>query len=273
MIGTIKQKILRFFTTLVNSMNSANSNSFPDAKITWPEIQAHNNTAFGNNALATNLTGSFCNAFGAGAAFANTTGLETTAFGCLALASNTIGSFNAGFGNASLELNTTGSYNLALGHHSLDHNVDGHCNIGIGLFSLSDLNGGGGAASCNVAIGFNTGRGVVTGANNTIIGSQISGLRFNLSNAILVATGDGSIKADYNHLRPNTWLFASPVACPTLTVASLVETFPANLSGAGARIFVSDSVATYAAGVGSIVVGGGTNFVPVYSDGTNWRVG
>jgi hypothetical protein len=42
------------------------------------------------------------------------------------------------------------------------------------------------------------------------------------------------------------------------------------VSGAGARAFVTDSsVSTF----GTVVAGGGTTNVPVYSDGTNWRVG
>jgi len=41
-------------------------------------------------------------------------------------------------------------------------------------------------------------------------------------------------------------------------------------SGAGVRSFVSDATATTFA---SIVSGGGTNTVPIYSDGTNWRIG
>ena len=38
----------------------------------------------------------------------------------------------------------------------------------------------------------------------------------------------------------------------------------------GARSMVSDATTTNFA---SIVVGGGSNTVPVYSDGTNWRIG
>jgi hypothetical protein len=41
-------------------------------------------------------------------------------------------------------------------------------------------------------------------------------------------------------------------------------------AGLGARAFVTDSsVSTFA----STVAGGGSTFVPVYSDGTNWKVG
>lgn len=52
-----------------------------------------------------------------------------------------------------------------------------------------------------------------------------------------------------------------------LTVATLPA---AATAGAGARAFVTDANATTFA---SIVAGGGANGVPVYSDGTNWRIG
>jgi hypothetical protein len=52
-----------------------------------------------------------------------------------------------------------------------------------------------------------------------------------------------------------------------ITVASL----PAAATGnKGARYFVSDANATTYA---SVVAGGGGNIIPVYSDGTNWRIG
>lgn len=52
-----------------------------------------------------------------------------------------------------------------------------------------------------------------------------------------------------------------------VTVANLVA---AGTAGAGARAFVTDATATTFA---SVVAGGGANNVPVYSDGTNWRIG
>jgi hypothetical protein len=41
-------------------------------------------------------------------------------------------------------------------------------------------------------------------------------------------------------------------------------------SGSGARLFVSDATGPT---FGNVVVGGGAVKTPVYSDGTNWRVG
>jgi len=48
---------------------------------------------------------------------------------------------------------------------------------------------------------------------------------------------------------------------------------PANLEGLGAKSFVTDSTVGLAAGIGNVVIGGGTNKVPIYSDGVNWRIG
>jgi hypothetical protein len=54
----------------------------------------------------------------------------------------------------------------------------------------------------------------------------------------------------------------SPVAVGALPAAGTI--------GAGGRAFVNDANATTFA---SVVAGGGANGVPVYSDGTNWRIG
>jgi hypothetical protein len=57
----------------------------------------------------------------------------------------------------------------------------------------------------------------------------------------------------------------------TLSGVYTVATLPSAVySGVGARAFVTDSsVSTF----GTTVVGGGSTKVPVYSDGTNWKVG
>lgn len=59
--------------------------------------------------------------------------------------------------------------------------------------------------------------------------------------------------------------FTAPPVVPTYTVATLPAT-----ATAGARAYVTDATATTFA---SVVAGGGTNKVPVYGDGTNWRIG
>ena len=57
----------------------------------------------------------------------------------------------------------------------------------------------------------------------------------------------------------------------TNTTIYTVATLPtASTSNAGTRTFVSDSSTTT---FGATVTGGGTNTVPVYSNGTSWKIG
>lgn len=66
----------------------------------------------------------------------------------------------------------------------------------------------------------------------------------------------------FTSLTASSYIKVSPVAFANLPAAAT--------AGAGARAFVTDSnTATFAA----TVAGGGANQVPVYSDGTNWKVG
>jgi len=61
---------------------------------------------------------------------------------------------------------------------------------------------------------------------------------------------------------------------PIVTGVYTVPTLPSAVtSGAGARAFVTDANATMAAGIGTAVVTGGANKVPVYSDGAAWLIG
>jgi len=55
-----------------------------------------------------------------------------------------------------------------------------------------------------------------------------------------------------------------------IAVASLPTAAAGN---AGTRIFVSDASVAAAGNFGSVVAGGGSNTVPVYSDGGAWRIG
>ena len=64
-----------------------------------------------------------------------------------------------------------------------------------------------------------------------------------------------------------TILTTGGVRQDTVTVANLPA---AGTVGNGTRYFVTDATATTFA---SVVAGGGANNVPVYSDGTNWRIG
>lgn len=60
------------------------------------------------------------------------------------------------------------------------------------------------------------------------------------------------------------------VRLPAFTVATLPT--PAS-AFTYSKCFVSDASVSHTAGIGAVVAGGGANKVPVYSDGTNWRIG
>lgn len=79
----------------------------------------------------------------------------------------------------------------------------------------------------------------------------------------MVVVTNGSI-ADQQALIAQGCTPISPYVC---TVAQLGS--PA----AGTRALVTDSTATLAAGLGNVVAGRGCDTVPVYADGTNWRIG
>ena len=69
----------------------------------------------------------------------------------------------------------------------------------------------------------------------------------------------------------NTAVYTTIPSLVAEDTQSLVSQLPAaNSVSPGTRRFVTDATATTFA---SIVAGGGSNAVPVYSDNTNWRIG
>jgi hypothetical protein len=198
------------------------------------------NSAVGFGALNTNTTGAYNSAVGVNALAANTTGGNNSAVGVSALYSNTTGGNNSAVGLNTLFGNTTGGSNSAVGDYTLydlgqaqtagaftvgisytiksigttDFTLIGAASNTIGIiFTASGVGSGTGTATPNAnnntAIGFNTGRGIIYGSNNTIIGAQVSGLASGLSGAVIIATGDGTSRADYNVTRAGKWSFTA----------------------------------------------------------------
>lgn len=222
----------------------------------------------GHEAGRNNVSGDKLIAIGTRALYSNNTGTESIAIGFQSLFHNTDGLANIGIGVTALFCATNGSLNIGVGHHALYDCTSGGGNVAIGYNSNWEITTG----SFNTTVGHDAGRGVSIGSNNTILGAQVgsgpnSPLPANLTNAVILATGDGRIWADFNMTIRGTWYFNAAFKTPVLTVASL-PTPTAALTGA--RLFVSDATST---SFSSIVVGGGTNKAPVYCDGTHWRIG
>jgi hypothetical protein len=66
------------------------------------------------------------------------------------------------------------------------------------------------------------------------------------------------------NLRSSTKVTVDPCA---------VSALPAAATSVGGRATVNNATQTLTAGIGAIVAGGGGNIVPVFCDGTNWRIG
>jgi hypothetical protein len=179
----------------------------------------------------------------------NTTGVQNTAIGYNSQNKNTTGTRNTALGGNSLSNNTTGQYNVALGVGALLNPVDGDYNIGLGYVAASSFRTG----SRNIFVGAainSTQPGIETGSFNTIIGTGISGLSSTLNNNIILADGQGNIKAWHN---ATSWSFFNPVVAPQGFTGSLLGTAStgSTLEGIPAAGFVTNVNDTYT-GTGKI---------------------
>jgi hypothetical protein len=190
----------------------------------------------------------------------NVAGFNDTAVGAGALANNSVGSLIAAVGNNALQANLSGNSLTAIGQAALYSNTTGNGSTAAGQKALELVTTG----SNNTAIGYLAGDSLTTGSNNLVLGYDADVSAAGVSNEITL--GNSSVTS----LRvPGLTLTAGAkwINNGTQTVAALVA---AATAGAGARAVVTDANATT---FHSIVAGGGANVVPVFSDGTNWRIG
>lgn len=217
------------------------------------------NIALGDTALDSNTTGSNNVAVGYNAMTANTDGFQNTAVGSEALDANTSGDYSTALGYQALTAATTADYNVAAGYRALNATTTGGSNTAVGADALLLATGTG-----NTAVGRQAGDSITTGSNNLVLGNGADASSATVSNEITLGnTSITSFRIPGITLTFSVKYFNHG----TLTVATLPA---AATAGAGARAFVTDANATTFA---SVVAGGGANGVPVYSDGTNWRIG
>ena len=73
---------------------------------------------------------------------------------------------------------------------------------------------------------------------------------------------------------PSGVAYTDPRVSDVTFTPVLVAQLPApNVSIRGMRMAVTNANAAFTAGIGAVVAGGGANVVPVFCDGTNWRIG
>lgn len=195
------------------------------------------NTAIGFSSLQSLVTGAGNTGLGfesnlfAGRHDGSQTVSGNTAIGTLALCHNTDGNFNTAVGYFCMDGqgrsdnptfgSNTGAQNTAVGANALLLIGNSNNNCAFGMNTLSDIVDGG---SRNTALGFNTGRGIVTGSNNTILGANVTGLSSSLSNNIIIADSSGNIRAQADS--SGTWTLTPAIVAKTKAGAFVAADFP-----------------------------------------------
>lgn len=116
-----------------------------------------------------------------------------------------------------------------------------------------------------------TSDGTILMTNNA--GTSFTGIQFGGTSAAfpyIQRNGNG-----LSLLSANSAVFVSMKLLTVQTATSGVAALPSCAAGTeGSHANVSDSnAASYTAAIGAVVVAGGSTHVPVFCDGTNWRIG
>jgi hypothetical protein len=172
-------------------------------------------------------------AVGQRALFSIRGGINNTAVGINALNATINGNDNTGLGNGAGSGITDGSQNTAVGSDTLSTVTTGNNNTAVGQYSLYGLVTG----NYNVGIGSNI-TGTTIGDNNTVVGSNVA-LGTGLTNNIILATGDGSIK--YRYASNNTTISGSL----TIDGSTDVVQQGIQISGVSSLAIASISTVTY----------------------------
>lgn len=109
-------------------------------------------------------------------------------------------------------------------------------------------------------------------AGSLLMDLQLAGVtQFNVTKGgLITATGGLAIVGPITGA--TTGAFSGAVTVATIKTAGTVVG-SLGTPTAGLRNHVTDSNAALTAGIGAIVAAGGGNIVPVFADGTNWRIG
>ena len=259
---------------------------------------AHNNQFLGDSAGASLTSGSDNTGIGFSSLGSVTTAQRNTALGVFTLVSNISGNYNTAQGFSALSelgaAQTAGAFVVGVSYTIVSVGTTNFVAIGAAsntvgvVFVATGVGSGTGTAtpnntSNNTAIGYNTGRGIITGSGNTIIGANVTGLSPSLTNTVIIADGVGNqrIVADSSgnvgigmtpaqkldvtgNIQSTGYQRTAPVTVATLTAAAT--------AGAGARHAVTDSTVATTGNVGSTVVGGGANTVSVFCTGAAWII-
>ena len=245
------------FSVPVASLASGSTNTAVGYQALTANTVATGNTATGSQCLVNTTSGRFNVGYGAAAGYANTTGAYNVF----------VGGQNAG-GIANGNANTSGNYLTAVGAGALASNSTSNALTGIGYMALYSATG-----ANNIALGYQAGyagTALTTGTNNIFIGYQAQASTASDTNEIVIGYNQVGLGSNTTVIGNSSTTLTKAFGVITSTVYTVATLPSASTSGAGARAFVTDALAPT---FGATVTGGGAVNVPVYSDGTNWKVG
>jgi hypothetical protein len=165
----------------------------------------------------------------------------------------TSGSDNAGIGSNVIPLLTTGSNNSALGSDTLAALTTGSANTVVGKGAAPTL---------------------ATGSGNTVVGALVD-VAAGATNVVAIGDGTGQVRYDWGKTTASQGTLTGIHSCTAgfgLAITTVGALPAAAVGNKGWLMIVTDANATATAGVGAVVAAGGANIVPVFSDGTNWRI-
>lgn len=130
-------------------------------------------------------------------------------------------------------------------------------------------------AGSGITLTGNTGNILVSATTTGVTSVGITSNNLTVTSSPVVSAGNISVNI------PNTISLSGNITSNNLIANTLVKSTAlafaslplANAAGAGTRAFISDANLAASTNFGAQVAGGGSNNVPVYSDGTNWRIG
>jgi hypothetical protein len=233
------------------------------------------NTAIGQNALASNETGTNNTAIGQSALVNNRGSNDNIAIGNRSLYNND-GYNNIALGNDTLYSNYLGHTNIALGKESLHSNNSGHTNIAIGNLSLYNNDDG----YNNIAIGTSSLYNNADGTNNIAIGND--SLFSNTAGDYNIAIGQNAL---VNAAANNTVAIGLQAGESFTGTDSVIIGHLAGLTPGDESVVLGSGAQTQGVGSNQIVIGynvtglgantaiiGNSNLIGIYNgmDSTAW---
>lgn len=258
---------------LTNTTTGSRNKAFGQSSLLH-NTTGSDNCAFGQETLIANLTGLRLNAFGNFSQYTSTAASDVCSFGTNSLRNNT-GNENCAFGNRALFTNGAGTLNVAIGYDCAYFNTTGDRLTAIGPYALY----GNTTGDDNTALGFRAGYGQNAGDEATTVDTNCTflGSYSSRDSSVLTTTpltNSTAIGAYARFTKSNQVVIGHTTVTETVlrgVQQSTVYTVATLPTGAvGMRAFVSDATS---ATFGDTAAGTGLNKVPVFHDGTNWRVG